>query len=64
MKGTTLLVAAHRTATLLGCDEIIVLEKGVLVERGAPDALFEDEGSLFNAMHARQRLQTEIDEAQ
>ena len=64
LEGTTLLVAAHRTATLLGCDELVVLEKGRVVERGSPTELLEQEESLFCAMHARQRLQTEILEAQ
>jgi ATP-binding cassette subfamily B protein len=56
----TLVVSAHRTATLLGCDELLVLEAGKVVERGGPQRLLEDEGSLFFRMHERQRLQAEI----
>ena len=55
--------SAHRTATLLGCDQILVLDQGRVVERGAPGELLEREGSLFGAMHARQRLRAEILEA-
>lgn len=57
---TTVLVAAHRTATLLGCDDLVVLDQGRIVEQGAPGALLEQEGSLFAGMHERQRLQAEI----
>lgn len=64
LPGVTLLIAAHRTATLLGCDELLVLERGRVVERGSPQELLGREGSAFGGMHERQRLQTEIEEAQ
>lgn len=57
---TTAIVSAHRTATLLGCNEILVLEQGKIVERGAPQELLETEDSLFARMHERQRLSAEI----
>ena len=60
---STFLIAAHRTATLLGCDRILVLESGRVVEEGAPDELLGEEGSRFAAMHERQRLQAEIQES-
>ncbi len=63
MAETTVLVAAHRTATLLGCDEVLVFDAGRVVERGAPQALLEEAGSQFGRMHERQRLQSEILEA-
>ncbi|RMG17210.1 MAG: ABC transporter ATP-binding protein [Planctomycetota bacterium] len=56
----TVIIAAHRTATLLGCDELLVLDAGRVVERGAPVALLDDASSRFHAMHERQRLQAEI----
>ncbi len=59
---TTLVVAAHRTATLLGCHEVLVLEQGRVLERGAPQDLLAA-GGAFAAMHERQRLQSEIAEA-
>jgi ATP-binding cassette subfamily B multidrug efflux pump len=58
---TTVVVAAHRTATLLGADEVLVMERGKVIERGAPSALLEREDAQFRKMHERQRLQSEIE---
>jgi ATP-binding cassette subfamily B protein len=57
----TVVISAHRTATLLGCDELLVLDAGKVVERGKPSDLLETDGSRFRAMHERQRLQSEIE---
>ena len=57
---TTTIVSAHRTATLLGCTEILVLDQGRIVERGSPQELLGREDSLFAGMHERQRLRSEI----
>jgi ATP-binding cassette subfamily B protein len=61
LPGVTLIVAAHRTATLLGCDELLILDAGREVERGSPQTLLDDAGSRFAAMHERQRLQAELE---
>lgn len=63
LPGTTVLVAAHRTSTLLGCDEIAVLERGRVVERGPPAELLAREGGRFRALHERQRLQADLEAA-
>jgi ATP-binding cassette subfamily B protein len=39
MQGRTTLVIAHRLATVLSCDRILVLDRGRIVEEGAHDAL-------------------------
>ncbi len=39
MEGRTVFVIAHRLSTVRNADEIIVLEKGNIIERGNHDAL-------------------------
>eukprot|EP01112_Ceratiomyxa_fruticulosa_P022545 TRINITY_DN8290_c0_g1_i1.p1 TRINITY_DN8290_c0_g1~~TRINITY_DN8290_c0_g1_i1.p1 ORF type:complete len:655 (-),score=119.22 TRINITY_DN8290_c0_g1_i1:44-2008(-) len=43
-KGRTSLVIAHRLSTIVGCDEILVLKNGSIVERGTHSQLLELNG--------------------
>ena len=47
MHGRTVFVIAHRLSTVRNSDEIIVLEKGEILERGNHDALMEKRGRYF-----------------
>jgi ATP-binding cassette, subfamily B, heavy metal transporter len=53
-RGRTTLVIAHRLSTVIGADEIIVLDQGRIVERGSHAALI-DRGGVYAAMWNRQR---------
>ncbi|WP_299651374.1 ABC transporter ATP-binding protein/permease [Sphingomonas bacterium] len=58
-RGRTTLVIAHRLSTVVGADQIVVLEAGVVAERGRHAELLR-RGGLYAAMWNRQ--QTERDE--
>ena len=52
LKGTTTVLAiAHRFGTIMGCDEVLVLEGRRLIEKGKPDLLLKDSNSYFYKVH-------------
>ena len=57
----TTLIIAHRLSTVIDADEILVLDKGQVVERGSHDALLELDG-LYAAMWRRQQQAAEYQE--
>jgi ATP-binding cassette, subfamily B, heavy metal transporter len=60
-KDRTTLVIAHRLSTVIGADEIIVLQDGKIAERGSHNALLDKKG-LYSAMWDRQREASEAAE--
>ena len=60
-RGRTTIVIAHRLSTVIGADEIIVLQEGMIAERGTHQSLLRERG-LYAAMWDRQREATEAEE--
>lgn len=50
---TTIISIAHRLSTLKNCDQIIVLDKGKIVEKGKYDKLIEDGGMFSDMYHGK-----------
>jgi ATP-binding cassette, subfamily B, heavy metal transporter len=59
-RGRTTIVIAHRLSTVVDADEILVLDKGIIAERGSHQQLLEH-GGIYSAMWSRQR---QVDAAQ
>jgi ABC-type multidrug transport system fused ATPase/permease subunit len=51
--GMTRIIVAHRLSTVRSADEIVVLDRGRVVERGSFDRLLEQDG-LFARLARRQ----------
>ena len=45
MKNRTSIVIAHRLSTIVNADEIIVMQKGIIIERGSHKELLELNGT-------------------
>jgi ATP-binding cassette subfamily B protein len=55
LKGRTSIVIAHRLSTVRDADQVLVLEKGSIVERGTHDELVA-KGGLYSDLYNRQDL--------
>lgn len=49
LKGNiTILIIAHRLSTIMGCDKLIAIENGKIVEQGSPQKLLDNRDSYFS----------------
>jgi subfamily B ATP-binding cassette protein MsbA len=56
MKGRTTFVIAHRLSTIRKADQILVIEKGRIAERGTHDSLIEKKGRYFDLFTYQSRI--------
>ena len=59
LTGRTSIVIAHRLSTIAQADQILVIDKGEIVEQGTHDQLVEKRGLYFD-LYERQNLQGEL----
>lgn len=55
LKGRTALIIAHRLSTIQSADQIIVLDKGAILEKGSHAELLGQEGA-YHKLHAMQEV--------
>jgi ATP-binding cassette subfamily B multidrug efflux pump len=56
IKGRTSIVIAHRLSTIRKADEIIVMDHGIIIERGNHSSLIEDRGSYHDLYTAVEQM--------
>jgi ATP-binding cassette subfamily B protein len=59
MRERTSIIVSHRISTVRGADQIFVLDKGHIVERGTHDELIRHDG-LYAELHKKQLLEEEL----
>lgn len=62
LRGTTSVVVSHRISSIKHADQIIVLDRGEIIERGSHSELLRA-GGLYANMYERQLLEREMEES-
>ena len=61
IKGRTSIVIAHRLSTIRKADQILVLDKGKVAERGSHSQLMQQEGAYFKLYTAVEKQEMVAD---
>jgi ATP-binding cassette subfamily B protein len=61
LEGRTSFVIAHRLSTIRNADQVLVLKKGEIVERGTHDELLAKQGEYYDLYMSQFRRQSEAD---
>lgn len=59
LAGRTSIVIAHRLSTIIQADQILVIDKGEIIERGTHEELVGKKGLYFD-LYERQNLQSDL----
>ena len=60
MKGRTTFVIAHRLSTIRKADQILVIERGNILERGTHESLYLLEGRYYDLYTRQHGLETNL----
>ncbi|MCB5984902.1 ABC transporter ATP-binding protein, partial [Flavobacterium psychrophilum] len=58
-KNRTSIVIAHRLATIINADKIVVLDKGIVVEEGTHNQLLQKENGYYRKLYDSQFVSRE-----
>jgi ATP-binding cassette subfamily B protein len=62
MQGRTTFIIAHRVQSLMNADQIVVLDKGKIVQHGTHETLLEEEGLYRQIYDLQARVEEELQE--
>jgi ABC-type multidrug transport system ATPase subunit len=60
MRGRTTFVIAHRLSTIRRADQILVVENGVIVERGTHESLYAAQGRYYELYTKQHGVETNL----